>query len=156
MSPCKPSIHRKNKVSIKKEDGSPKQGRKWNAVKTENTDLRLKLHKSKLGHSILKTQETLYNSETSSPKMKTEGEQDINEDKLLEETESVTSHPYNEDELLNGDEVQNTFLPQHEEELDYGEEDEMSLFHYDNEFDDEETAPSKQKRYLHVLFSFLV
>ena len=151
MSPCKPSIHRKNKVSIKKEDGSPqhsKQGRKWNAVKTENTDLRLKLHKSKLGHSILKPHETLYNSETSlpSPNMKTEGEEEVNEDKLLEETESVASQPCNEEELLKDDELQNTFLPQHEEELDYGEEDEMSLFHGDDEFDDEEPTSSKQNR----------
>ena len=151
MSPCKPSIHRKNKVSIKKEDGSPqhsKQGRKWNAVKTENTDLRLKLHKSKLGHSILKPHETLYNSETSlpSPNMKTEGEEEVNEDKLLEETESVASQPCNEEELLKDDELQNTFLPQHEEELDYGEEDEMSLFHGDDELDDEEATSSKQNR----------
>lgn len=151
MSPCKPSIHRKNKVSIKKEDGSPqhsKQGRKWNAVKTENTDLRLKLHKSKLGHSILKPHETLYNSETSlpSPNMKTEGDEEVNEDKLLEETESVASQPCNEEELLKDDELQNTFLPQHEEELDYGEEDEMSLFHGDDEFDDEEATSSKQNR----------
>ena len=144
-------MHRKNKISIKKEDGLPqhaKQGTKWNAVKTENTDLRLKLHKSKFRHSILKPHETLCNSETSlpNPNMKTESEQDINEDKLLEETEPVASHPYNGGELLQDNEVQNTFLPQHEEELDYCEEDEMSLFHDDDEFDDEETTLSKQKR----------
>ena len=78
--------------------------------------------------------------------MKTEGEEEVNEDKLLEETESVASQPCNEEELLKDDELQNTFLPQHEEELDYGEEDEMSLFHGDDEFDDEEATSSKQNR----------
>ena len=103
----------------------------------------LKLIRSELGHGILKPHEASYKCDSlPGLNVKTDSEQDMDR-KRLEETESIGSHLYNKAEQLK--EVPKTFLPQHEEELDYCEE--LSLLADKDDFgDEEETIPNKRKR----------